>query len=112
MSWTEWRFLANAEEWSNGELDWDGPAVYELGIGGPCGGDIRIMYVGETAGENVRLVAYASGRSHIEHYVDDALRNGWTLYYRASARPTKEDAKRTQDNLLNKHSYPWNTVGQ
>lgn len=112
MRWTEWRFLAHEKEWSDGDFDWKGPAVYELAVGGPRAGDINIVYVGETGGEGVRIAAYGSGRSHIEHFIDEALRNGWTMWYRASSRETKELAKATQDNLLRQYYYPWNTIGQ
>src|SRR5438477_13024542 len=37
-SWTSWRRIANRREWFDDALDWDGPACYELGLGGPRGG--------------------------------------------------------------------------
>lgn len=112
MRWTGWRFLANAKGWSKDALDWDGAAVYELGVGGPRGGNLSVVYVGETRGEDIRMAAYASGRSHIEPFINQALRAGWTLFYRASSRPSKKAAKQTQDALLKKSFYPWNTIGQ
>jgi len=112
MSWTDWRFLANGDSWSSETFDWKGASVYELAIGGPRGGNLQTMYVGETKEESVRLATYGSGRSHIEDYLSDALAEGWTIFYRAMGMPSKEQAKATQDSLLSKFDYPWNTLGQ
>jgi hypothetical protein len=108
VRWTEWRKLANKKYWYDYELDYDGPACYELGIGGPNYGGIRPVYVGETANERKRLSNYARHGSHLSHIIDDCLRNDWTLYYRAVALPSKDAAIDMQGSLLKKYRYDWN----
>ena len=112
MGWTKWRKLAKGKEWFNDEFDHEGPCVYELALGGPRGGDMEEMYVGETKNEAKRMQAYASHGSHNRKVISSALREGWTLYYRAIACKSKAEAKRKQDSLLAKFDYPWNIVGQ
>jgi len=108
--WTDWRLIANAEEWFDDELDWDGPACYELAIAGPRGGDLRIVYVGETTNERKRVATYARSGSHLADIIAEHLDDGWSLYYRAQATPTKAAAKRMQDSLLSHHEYDWNVL--
>ena len=106
--WTEWRKIAEGSAWCNDEFDYDGPSCYELGIGGPNYGNIQPVYVGETGNEKVRLSVYARGGSHLSNFINEELRQGHSLYYHAQAMPSKEAAKRMQDNLLDKFKYPWN----
>ena len=87
MGWTGWRKIAERSRWFDDEIDHDGPACYELGLGGPLGGDMRIVYVGETVNEKSRVIAYASHGSHLARIIRSALRDGWSLFYRAQARP-------------------------
>ena len=47
-----------------------------------------------------------------ETEITAALRDGHTLYYRATATETKEDAREMQDRLLAAYEYPWNVQGQ
>ena len=108
MGWTNWRKIADRDEWFSDELDHDGPACYELAIGGPRGGDIRPVYVGETGNERKRVVAYASHGSHLSKIIARHLKDGWCLYYRAQAKPTKKAAKVMQDRLLAEFDYDWN----
>ncbi len=108
-NWTDWRKLAEKNKWFNDELDYDGPSCYELGIGGPNGGNIQPKYVGETKDEKKRMSQYAANGSHLGHLIDDALRRGWSLYYRGQAMKSKADAKKMQDNLLSSYLYDWNT---
>lgn len=86
------------------------PACYELGLGGPRYGNIQPVYIGETANERRRLTLYAQHGSHLARIIDDHLKKGFTLYYRAVALRTKEDAKDMQDNLLAKYDYDWNIL--
>lgn len=107
-AWTRWRKIADRREWWGDALDWDGPACYELGIGGPRGGGVRIVYVGETSCERKRVIAYASHGSHLSKIIGSHLRDGWCLYYRAQATNSKRAAVRMQNNLLAIHDYDWN----
>lgn len=88
-------------------MDYDGPACYELGIGGPNGGNIQPKYVGETKNEKKRMSQDASNGSHKSDLIADALKKGWTLYYRAQALESKAAAKRMQDSLLAQYEYDW-----
>jgi hypothetical protein len=108
MGWTNWRKIADRYEWYDDELEWDGPACYELAIAGPRGGDLRPVYVGETSNEGRRVASYARSGSHLSEIVDEHLRCGWTLWYRAQAAPTKAAAIAMQDRLLDRFGYDWN----
>jgi hypothetical protein len=108
VPWTNWKKLADREYWYDDEFDYNGPACYELGIGGPNYGNIRPVYVGETKDEKQRLIRYAQHGSHLSSIIDDCLRKGWTLYYRAVALASKEAAKTMQNNLLMRFRYDWN----
>ncbi len=46
--WTGPRLIAYRDEWYDYDFGCTGPACYELGTGGPGGGDIRWHCVGET----------------------------------------------------------------
>ena len=100
--------IADRNEWFDDSLDWDGPACYELAIAGTQGGDLRIVYVGETVNERKRVAAYARSGSHLAELIDWHLRQGWALWYRAQAQESKEAAKVMQDNLLEQFDYDWN----
>ena len=106
--WTNWRKLADKNYWYDDEFDHEGPACYELGIGGPRYGNIQPYYVGETGNEKKRLSAYARHGSHLSDIIEDHLKRGFTLYYRAQAMPSKKAAERMQNNLLDHHEYDWN----
>jgi hypothetical protein len=106
--WTHWRRIADRREWFGESLDWDGPACYELGIGGPRRGDFRIVYVGETVNEQRRVIAYASHGSHLSDIIAWHLARGWHLFYRAQLKRSKRAAVRLQNNLLARFAYDWN----
>ena len=106
--WTRWRHIAEHGHWHDDELDWDGPACYELAVAGPRGGDLRIVYVGETLNEKKRVANYARSGSHLAKIIQDHLRDGWHLYYRARAADSKASAVQMQNNLLLKYNYDWN----
>jgi hypothetical protein len=110
VGWTNWRKIAEGNTWFGDALDHEGPACYELGLGGPRGGDIGPSYVGETGNERRRVVAYASHGSHLARIIRSHLREGWSLYYRAEAKPSKEAAKAMQDRLLEAFDYDWNII--
>jgi hypothetical protein len=107
-AWTPWRKIADRLNWYSGDLDWDGPACYELAIGGRRGGNLAIVYVGETGNEGTRISGYASHGSHLSRIIDVHLRGGWSLFYRAQIKDSKGVAKRMQDTLLQTFDYPWN----
>ncbi len=111
--WTEWKRLATKSAWFDDDFDdYNGPACYELALAGPSLGDLEIMYVGETKHEKTRIKEYAQHGSHLSHEIDRDLRKGWTLWYRAQAKPTKKQAKAMQDRLLAEYAYPWNVLRQ
>ena len=107
-SWTQWRKIADSRQWYGEELDWDGPACYELAVGGSRGGDLRIVYVGETVNERKRVIAYASHGSHLSRIIAWHLKEGWHLFYRSQIKESKEDAVRMQNRLLKESDYDWN----
>ena len=111
MGWTRPRLLAYKNEWCDVSLDHEGAACYEIGTGGPRGGNIEWHYVGETANEKKRMSQYGRDGSHLSKMINYHLRQGWHIYYHACACLSKEAAKRMQDNLLAKWEYDWNDVG-
>jgi hypothetical protein len=109
-SWTRWRKIADHYDWFDDELDWDGPACYELSIAGPRGGDRLIVYVGETSNEQRRVITYASTGSHLAKIIASHLKDGWHLYYRAQSKETKQQAVQMQNRLLAEYEYDWNIL--
>jgi hypothetical protein len=109
--WTDWRQIASGNSWSDADLDWDGPACYELALGGPRGGGLQQVYVGETSNERARISSYAYCGSHLRREINLALRRGWTLFYRARAMRSKAEAVLAQDALLAQYDYDWNIAG-
>lgn len=110
MRWTGWRKIAEGNACFVDCIDHNGPCVYELGTGGPRHGNIQPHYVGETGCESRRIMDYATHGSHLRDIIDLHLRGGWSLYYRAVACRSKQDAKRLQDSLLFTYEYDWNIV--
>jgi|SRR6266581_172023 len=110
MGWTTPRLLAKGNEWYDDAFDYEGPACYELGTGGPRGGKIQWHYVGETANEKKRLSEYARSGSHLSSTIDWHLKRGWSLYYRACACSSKKAAKEMQDRMLARLKYDWNKI--
>lgn len=108
--WTRWRKIADRRHWYSEELDWDGPACYELGIGGARGGRMKIAYVGETSNEKRRVAAYAQHGSHLSQIIRRHLNGGWHLFYRGCAVNSKRKAVQMQDNLLRRWDYDWNIL--
>ncbi|MBN1194475.1 MAG: hypothetical protein JXA08_03890 [Methanomicrobiaceae archaeon] len=109
MVWTRWLKVAEGRDYFNKNIpQWEGPACYELGTQKPRGSTVDIKYVGETTNLKIRISSYARNGSHLEYYIDDALRMGKSLFYRYQRKDSKEDAMRMQNNLLLKYDYPWN----
>lgn len=74
MGWTQWREIADKNCWYDDEFDYKGPACHELGIGGPRGGNIETVYVGETKNERRKMQQYASHGSNLSDIIEDHLR--------------------------------------
>lgn len=110
MRWTGWRLLADGRYCFDDVCDWDGPSCYELGTGGPRGGNIQIHYVGETCNERSRMQSYARSGSHLARTIDEHLRRGWRLYYRSVTCDSKESAEALQNRLLRRYEYDWNLL--
>ncbi len=108
MGWTSWRKIAEGSRWFGEDLDHDGPACYELATAGPQGGDLRTVYVGETGNERQRMASYAAHGSHLSRIINQHLRQGWSLWYRAEAMPSKEAAAAMQNRMLARFEYDWN----
>lgn len=111
MRWTNWRILLKPGVDFEPDLDYEGPACYELGVGGARGGGIRPYYVGETCNERARMNQYARDGSHNNGPIGEVLRAGKCLYYRACAMSSKQEAKSMQDRMLRKYKYEWNVHG-
>lgn len=107
IRFTEWRKIADRKNYYTDKLDHDGPSVYEIGI--RKRGKIKIMGVGETKNEERRMKEYGSYGSHWSKKIGKALNEGHEIYYRSQRKQSKKKAKKTQDNLLRKFCYPWNT---
>lgn len=108
--WTKWRKVAERTVWYPDVIDSSDPACYELALGGPRGGIQHIVYVGETANERARIAAYARDGSHLAGIIRGHLRKGFSLYYRAQKKASKQAAKRMQDDLLRRYDYDWNLM--
>jgi hypothetical protein len=108
--WTNWRKLADQKAWYDEHLDWDGPSCYELAIGGPRGGELKCVYVGETANEKARMTAYGMHGSHLSEIIGWHLRQGWCLHYRGRTAKSKKAAVKIQNALLDKCDYDWNLM--
>jgi ribosomal protein S19E (S16A) len=106
--WIDWRKIANKDFWYEDAFDWEGAAVYELGISGPRGGNFLVKYVGETNNEKQRITKYAQNGSHISNYIFEELELGSILWYRSLRMNSKEDAVTKQNKLLKDFDYPWN----
>jgi len=108
MGWTKWRKIADSKYFYDEEFDYDGATCYEIAIAGSRGGNVRIVYVGETGNEKRRLKEYAKHGSHLSKKINQAVRKGWCIFYRAQAKNSKKEAITMQNNLLDNFEYEWN----
>lgn len=77
MRWTNWRKIADKDIWYGYNLDWNGPACYEeLAIAGSRGGNLKIIYVGETNNEKNRISTHARSGSHLAEIINTYLEAG------------------------------------
>jgi hypothetical protein len=111
MGWTDWRKIAEgSDRRAAAAVGHDGAATYELGLRRSTGGDMTIVYVGETENERTRIVDYVRGTTPLESLIADALQKGFALHYRATAHPTVTAAQAFRDALLMKYGYSWNKL--
>ena len=107
MGWTYWRKISDKNYWYTEDFDNEGPACYELGVG-HSSTRVSIKYVGETGNEKQRISQYARHGSHLSKEIDDYLKRGFNLYYRAVGMSSKRAAVQMQDRMLYKYKYDWN----
>lgn len=113
MRWSNWRKITDNDfAFLDNIRCHSGPAVYELAVAGPRGGNKKVVYIGETKLEQHRISEYAKRGSHLVNLIDAETALGHTIWYRAIARASKEDAKDMQDRRLRDYTYPWNIHGQ
>jgi hypothetical protein len=110
MAWTAWRLLAERSKWFDESFDYNGAACYELSIGGPRGGDRRIVYCGHTGNEKQRMSRYGRDGSHLAKIIQRHLRDGWSLSYRGWCCDSKESADAMERRQLQKFDFPWNLI--
>jgi len=110
MGWTNWREIADKYNWHDDLFDSEEPACYELAIAGPRGGDLRIVYIGETANEKARIKTYARSGSHLSRTIDWHLNRGWHLFYRGQKMRSKKAAAAMQNRMLARYVYDWNVL--
>ena len=103
---TNWRPLTERAR------DYNCPCVYELGMRRGRG-RIWPVYTGESGNGKGRINAYASGGSHKRSEIYEAESEGYEIFFRLRAVPSKEHAKRSQDAVLARRgsSFPWNRNG-
>lgn len=106
--WTEPICVAYKNEWYDDGIEHKGAACYELGTGGPRGGNIEWHYVGHTVNERRRMSQYGRDGSHLAKIIKWHLRQGWHLWYHAIACDSKEAAAQMEKNLLKRWEYDWN----
>lgn len=111
MGWTYWKRLATQTEYYSDDIDYSGPAVYELGVRRRYGKYKTPVYVGETGDLKRRMKDYAVTGSHLRSYANKYWRMGYTIYFRFQPTNSKSEAKKLQDELLKRYGlerYPWN----
>lgn len=111
MGWTYWKKLANKTDYYSNDIEYLGPAVYELGVRGKYKKIITPVYVGETNNLKTRMTTYATTGSHLRSYANKYWRMGYTVFFRFQYADSKKKAKKLQDELLKKYGlerYPWN----
>jgi hypothetical protein len=110
-SWTGWKMLAQGRDWFDDDLDHEGPAIYELALGGSRGGIHHIVYVGETKNLCARMTAYGQHGSHLEKEIRVHLHRGFTIYFRARTCTSKRAAVALENQYLARFDYDWNLRG-
>ena len=113
--WTVWRKLAEDDEYL--PVDFQKSACYQLGIGGPRGGGIRIKYIGYSSNLRDRMRSYGNHGSNISKEIDEAIEEGYSIFYRFKKCNTEQQAQeceqrqlRQLSRLRNRSRYMWNKV--
>ncbi|XP_027357414.1 protein EFFECTOR OF TRANSCRIPTION 2-like [Abrus precatorius] len=107
-----------------------GPGVYELGIGvsgsglgreiyklGPDSHSIVVVYLGQADNVRARLQRYGRSGAHLDDsslqkgrpLFQEIFSHGFSIVYRWAPMQNKEDALRTEAQLLSTFDYAWNT---
>lgn len=78
-------------------------------------GEISVVYVGCTCIRNDsspslqdRIVDYTKHGNHKKNEINEALRRGYTLLVRFKPAQDRREAKRMENELLDKYNYAWN----
>lgn len=111
MGWTRWTELASKDYHFANQIEYQGPAVYELGVRGRYRKYVTTVYVGETGDLKSRMTSYALDGSHLKKYAVKYWKMGYKLFFRFQKVNAKSRAKNLQNELLNRfglEKYPWN----
>ena len=76
---------------------------------------IDVVYVGSTCTRHgickklrSRILGYCNHGSHKKHQINQALGRGYTLEVRYKKAKNENDAKKQENDLLDKYDYAWN----
>ena len=109
MNWSSWKKIAVRNGYLAENLpDYTGPAIYQLGIGDPSGGHVRIKYLGKAVNLYNTILHYSKDNSHLYEVIIPNLRKGYALYYRYyRVKDSNLLIKIEKTHLLNEN-YDWN----
>ena len=75
----------------------------------------RVVYVGSTCTRRgiceklpSRILGYCNHGNHKKDQINQALRRGYTLEVRYKKAKDEDDAKKQENDLLDKYDYAWN----
>lgn len=109
MQWSPWTKIAIKKGYFSERLpEFDGPAIYQLGIGSPQGGTVTIKYLGKADNLRKRITQYAGASSHLGDVIDPNLRRGKALYYRYYRVNAPEKLLSLEKTHLRARKYDWN----
>ena len=110
MEWASWKKIAIKKGYFENNLPiYDGPAIYQLGIGKPSGGVISVKYLGRADNLRGRISQYARDGSHLwEDVINPRLNQGYALYFRYYKVKTPEQVRLLEKKHLLAKTYDWN----
>jgi len=110
MEWSSWKKLAIKKGYYEKNIPvYDGPAIYQLGIGNPSGGAVTTKYLGRADNLRVRMLTYARDGSHLcDEVINPRLNQGYALYYRYYKVKTLERVRVLEKKHLLAKNYDWN----
>jgi len=86
------------------------PGIYEFAIAQAASRSKVVVYVGESS--DIRRRHHKEYRGthggHLRQFFEEALGNNCTIYRRVRYMSSKEDAARTESQMLAKYNYAWN----